>query len=94
MLRPDDCEVPPIQRRYSTDAESLCEGYDGCIHGSQRQIAISGYELCNPHPIAGEHGLCKKVSGSEISEESHFSFPAQTCLEEINDFGDHELRHE
>ena len=55
---------------------------------------ISAYELRDPHPVASEHRLRKKISGSEISKESYLRLPAQARFDEIDDFGNDELRHE
>jgi hypothetical protein len=93
MSRANDGEVS-IQRRNSTDAQSLGKSHHGGIDGPEGKVAISGDELCDPHPIAGENWLGQKVPGGEISKEPHFRRPAQTRLDETGHFGDHELRHE
>jgi hypothetical protein len=94
VFRADNGEVPSIQRRDDIEAQSFGERYDGRVDGSQRQIAISGYELCDPYPIASENRCCDEVSGGEIAKESHFCCPAEASLDEIGDLGDDELRHE
>ncbi len=94
VFRTDNSEVPSIQRRDDIEAESLGKRHDGCIDGPQGQIAISGYELRDPYPIAGENRCRSEVSRGEIPKEPHFCRPAEASLDEIGDFGDDELRHE
>ena len=55
---------------------------------------ISGNELRNPHPIGSKYRLGDEISGSEISEESHFRCPPQSRFDEVGDFGDDELRNQ
>ena len=94
MFRTDNSEVPSIQRRDDIEAQSLGKCHDGCIDGPQGQIAISGYELCDPYPVAWENRCRSEVSRGEIPEEPHFCCPAEASLDEPGDFGDDELRHE
>lgn len=94
MSGTDNSEVSAIQRRDNADAKSFGEGHHGRVDGPQRQVAILGYELCDPHPIAMENWLDKEATGREISKESHLRFPPQARLEEIDDFRDDELRNE
>lgn len=54
---------------------------------------IAADKLGDPHPIAGEHRLREEVARGEIAKEAHLRPPAQTCFDEINDFGDDELWH-
>jgi len=61
MSRPDDCEMPTIQRCDRTNAKSFGKRYDGRIDGSQRQVVVPRYQLGNPHPIARDQRLRKKV---------------------------------
>ena len=94
MFRTDNREVSSIQRRDDIEAQPFGKRDDGCVHGSQRQIAISGYQFGDPHPVARENRRCDEVSGSKIAEESHFRRPAEASLNEIGDLGDDQLRHE
>jgi len=90
----DNGEVPSIQRCDDIEAESFGERHDRCIDRPQRQIAIPGYELCDPDPIAWKNGGCSEVAGGEIPKEPHFCCPAEASLDEIGHFGDDELRHQ
>lgn len=94
MFRTDDREVPSIQRRDDIEAQPFGERDDRCVDGSKRQIAIPGYELCDPYPIARENRCCDEVSSGEIAKKPHFCRPAETSLNEVGDLGDDELRHE
>ena len=62
VFRADNSEVPSIQRCDDIEAQSLGKRHDGCIDGPQRQIAISGYELCDPDPVAWENRCRREVS--------------------------------
>lgn len=86
--------MPSIQRRDDLEVESFGKRHDGCIDSPQRQIAVSGYELCDPYPIAWKYRCSRKVPRGQIPKESHFCCPAEASLNEIGDFGDDELRHE
>jgi hypothetical protein len=55
---------------------------------------IAAHKLGDPHPIASEHRLREEIARGEIAKEAHLRLPAQTCFDEINDFGDDELRHQ
>lgn len=94
VFRTDNSEVSSIQSRDDIEAESLGKRHDGGINGSQGQIAISGYELCDPYPIACENRCRGEASRGEIAKEPHFCCPAEPSFDEIRDFGDDELRHE
>ena len=94
MFRTDNSEVPSIQRRDDMEVESFGKRHDGRIDGPQGQIAVSGYELCDPYPIARENRCRNEVPGGEIPKEPHFCRPAEASLDEIGDFGDDELRYE
>jgi hypothetical protein len=58
-----------------------------------REIVITGYELCDPHPIAWQTGAVVK-SRRKIAKEAHFCFLPEAGFDEIRDFGDDELRDE
>jgi hypothetical protein len=90
----DNREVATIQRCNGTDAKSLGKGHHGRIDGPEREVGIPSYELRDPDPIASQYRLGKKVSGSEVTKESHFRSPAQARFDEIDDFRDNELRHD
>jgi len=94
VFRTDNREVPSIQRRDDTEVQSFGKRDDGCIDGSQGQVAISSYELCDPYPIARENRHRGEVSRGEIPKESDFCCPAEASLDEIGNFGDDELRHQ
>lgn len=94
MFGTNNSEVPPIQRRDDIEAESLGQRHDGRIDRPQRQIAVSGYELGDPYPVARENRCRCEVPRRKIPKEPHFCFPAEASLDEIGDFGDDELRHE
>jgi len=94
MYGTDDGEVSPIERGDRTDTKSLSKGNYGRIDGPQGKVVIPGYELRYPDPIACEHWFGKEVSRGQVSEESSLRFPAQARLDEIDDFGNHELRDE
>lgn len=94
VFRTDDREVPPIQRGDDVEAEPLGEGYDGCVDGPERKIAISSDELGDPYPIAWENRCGREVPGGEVAQEPHFGCPAEAGFDEVGDFGDDELRYE
>jgi len=94
MFGPNHGEVAPIQRGDGTDAQSLGEGYHGCVDGPEREIVIAAHELGNPHPIAGKHWLREEIARGEIAKEAHLRPPSQACFDEIDDFGDDKLRHQ
>jgi len=54
------------------EAEPLGKRYHRSIDRTQGQIAIAGYELGDPDPIAGENRCGREVSRGEIPEEPHF----------------------
>ena len=62
MFRTDDREVPAIQRRDDIEAQSFGKRDDGCIDGSQGQVAIASYELGDPYPIARKNRYRREVS--------------------------------
>lgn len=64
--------MPSIQRRDGMEAEPLGKRYHRSIDRTQGQIAIAGYELGDPDPIAGENRCGREVSRGEIPEEPHF----------------------
>ena len=86
--------MPPIQRGDDIEPKPLGKRDYRRVDRSKRQIAISGYELCDPYPVAGENRCRDEVSRGEIAEESHFRHPAKASLDEIGDLGNDELRHE
>ena len=83
MLRPDHGEVPSIERRDDLEAKPLGKCHDRRIDSPQRQIAISGYELSDPYPIACENRCRSEVSRGEIAEESHFCPPSEASFDQI-----------
>jgi hypothetical protein len=94
VFRTDNREVPSIQRRDDIEPQSLGKRDDGCIDGSQGEVAISSYELCDPYPIARENRYRREVPRGEIPKEPHFRGPAEASLDEIGNFRDDELRHQ
>lgn len=83
MFRTDNREVTSIQRRDYLEPQPFGKRDDGCVDGSQRQISISGYELCDSYPVTRENRCRDEVSGGEIAEESHFCRPAEASLDEM-----------
>jgi hypothetical protein len=94
VFRADNIEVPSIQCRDDIVPQPFGKGDDRRVDGSQGQIAVSGYELCDPYPIAWENRRRSKVSRGEIAKESRFCDPAKSSLDEIGNLSDDELRDE
>lgn len=62
VFRPDNGEVPSVERRDARKAESFGKRHDGCVDRPEGQIAISGDQLRDPYPIARENRCCSEVS--------------------------------
>lgn len=48
VFRTDDGEMPSVERRDVSEAESLGKRHDGCIDGPEGKIAIPGDQLRDP----------------------------------------------
>lgn len=94
MSRTNDGEVPPIRGGDGPNTKPLGERDYGRIDCAERKVVISANELRNPHPIAGDHGLCEEIAGREVAKEPQFRLPAEACFDEIRDLGDDQLRDE
>ena len=94
MFRTYNSKVPSIQRRDDIVPQPFGKRDYRCVDGSQGQIAVAGYELCDPYPIAWENRCRSEVSRSEIAKESRFCDPTESRLDEIGNLGDDELGHE
>ena len=62
--------------------------------GAQRQIVIDGNQLRDSQPVAGQDRFGNEVSRCKVGQETGLGLPAETRLEEIDDFCHHELRDE
>lgn len=90
MVGPDHGEVDAVDGGNLSDAQSLGCGYDGCVDGAERQVAISNDEFSNAQPIGGSHRLNAEGAACQVPEEADLGFRTQTCSEQVGHLGDDE----
>jgi hypothetical protein len=84
--------MSPVQCGDDTGVESFCQSDHRSVDGPERQITVPPYELRDPYPVARLNGHHQKVARREIAEKPNLGRPAETCIEQVGDFCDDELR--
>jgi hypothetical protein len=94
MRGPDDSEVPVVEGGDVDDPAAFGSGDDGRVNTAERQVVVLGHELGDPDQVRGVDGLDRKVAGGEVSKEPDFGLPAESCGEQVDNFGDDQTRDE
>jgi hypothetical protein len=96
MFRPDDREVPTIERCHLRgvmspgDGDGDGDGDDRPVHGAHGNVAVPRDERCDPGPIGGDDRFGDQLAARQVPGASDLGIRAEPSLHEVGDFGDHQ----
>ncbi len=88
----DRREVTAVDGGNFGDVEPLGSGDHRGVDGSEPEVAVGGYELGEPEPVACRHGLDRERAGGEVSQEADLGLGAEPGGQQVRDLGDDEDR--
>ena len=94
MPRPDDREVPAVERRDLRLAEPLCRRDDGSVDRAEWEIRVLLNELRHPLQIGSGWRLEPELSASGGAQQRRLSGRAECLRDEVPRFGQNERRRD
>lgn len=94
MSRPDDGEVPAIERGQSFHPETLARGDDRGLHDAERQVGVLIEQLGYPAPVLGLDRLDVQFPLAQRASERLLGGVANAIAEEVRHLGHDQRGHD
>jgi len=94
MPRPDDREVPAVERRDIRLAEPLCRRDDGSVDRAEWEIRVLLNELRHPLQIGSGWRFEPELAASGGAQQRRLSGRAERLRDEVPRLGQNERRHD
>ncbi len=90
MTRAHDAEVAPIESGDGRDSATLGYGYDRCVHGSQRKVAVGADELSDPLEVGRIDRFQNELAAGEGEEQTDLRLQADPAAKKVRDLSETE----